>query len=325
MKKSILFYISLFLLPFTLQGCLDSGESDYEKQVREDDEAIRAYLETNGIEAEEQSSGVYIEIVEENEDGQEVVEDHVAGILYTMTHMAGEYEVESHSDSLNPLRFSYSYDAGFNAIHPTGLNYEIGKMKLGETFRFYIPSYQAFGNYSHDDLFDEYSNFIVEVELIELKTEEEIYEEEVDIIRQYIEDNSIEAESYPNGLYYSVIEEGDGDSPDNSSQVRFHFTRKYLDGTVIETTTGDDPAEVYMNNNNMVSGLEGGIGLMKEGEKALLIMPSKMAFGKSVQVIPQELREDWVEEWIENDEEPPFPPAKPYSSVIYEVELLEVN
>jgi hypothetical protein len=58
---------------------------------------------------------------------------------------------------------------------------------------------------------------------------------------------------------------------------------------------------------------------MREGGKALLIMPSKMAFGKSVQVIPQKLREDWVED------ESIQPLAKPYTSVMYEVELLKVN
>ncbi len=192
-------------------------------------------------------------------------------------------------------------------------------MRLGEKFRFYIPSYQAFGNYAHEDMFDSYSNFIIEVDLVELKTEEEIYEEELGQIQEYIESNEIEAESYPNGLYYVQVEEGDGDETNNSSHIKFHFTRKYLDGSIIETSKDGDPIDTYLNVNELVPGLEDGIRLMKEGGKAELIMPSKLAFGKSVQVIPQKLRKDWA------DERKITPLTKPYSSVIYEVELLEVN
>lgn len=319
MTKNYLFYLSAFLLILLINGCLDAGESDQEKQIREDDATIQSYLESNNIEAEKLSSGVYAEVIEKNENGKEVVEDHVVGILYTMIHLEGEYVVETHTDTLNPLRFSNSYNYNFNSIHPAGINYAIGLMREGEKYRFYVPSYQAFGNYTHEDFFDSFSNFIVEVDLIELKTEEEIYYEEVEMIQNYIAENEIEAESYPNGLYYIQIEENNGKIPNSSSQVQFHFTRKYLDGTVIETSVDGDPIQLYLGNNNLVKGLEDGILFMREGETAEFIMPSRLAFGKSVQVIPQQLREMWAE----NGNISPL--TKPYSPVIYEIELITVN
>ena len=322
MKKAVN-CLSILLAVALLQGCLDSSESDQQRQIREADEFLENYINTNNIDAERQSSGVYTEVIEENNGGKQVAEDHVVGILYTMTHLEGEYEIEAHTDSLNPLRFSHSFNAGYSSLHPAGLNYEISDMKLGERFRFYIPSYQAFGNFGHDELFDTYSHFIFDVELVELKTEEEIYEEEAEIIQDYIENNEIEAESYPNSLYHVLLEEGDGKQPKSSSLVEFHFTRKYLDGTIIETTTDDDPIRTYLNNPTgsiqLVRGLEEGLLKMKEGETAELIMPSKLAFGKSVQVLPQQLRQDWA------DKEEINPVTKPYSPVIYEVELIEVN
>lgn len=315
-KKIFLYPIIAFIL--FLQGCLNSTGSDYQDQANEADEIINDYLSSNNIDAEKRSSGVYVEVLEENPEGKQVIEDHVVGILYTMINLDDENVIESHTDTLNPLRFSYSYDTGFTGLHPAGLTYEIGEMKKGEKFRFYIPFYRAFDNYSHDGLFESYSNFIIEVDLIELKTEDEIYEEELDTIKNYIESNEIDAEAYPNGLYYVSNEEGTGEEPSDNSQIEFHFTRKYLDGTIIETTQESDPIQVTLNGGKLVPGLENGIRLMKEGGKAELIMPSKLAFGKSVQVIPQQLREDWVEE---NNIEPL---TKPYSSVIYEVELLDV-
>lgn len=319
MKKNLLLCLSILFIPIIFLSCLDATESEYEQQVREDDEAIRNYLESNNIEAERQTSGVYTEIVVSNADGKQIMEDHVAGILYRMTHMEGEYDLEVHSDTLNPLRFSNSYSFTYNAIHPAGLNYEIGSMREGEKFRFYVPSYQAFGNYNHDDMFDSFSNFIIEVDLIEVKTEEEIYDEELNTIKNYLEINQIETESYPNGLFYTSIEEGDGETPGSNSQVEFHFTRRYLDGTIIETSEEDDPIQVNLNDNRLVRGLEEGISLMRENEKAVLIMPSKMAFGKSVQVIPQKLRAEWADK---GDIEPL---TRPYASVIYEIDLIKVD
>lgn len=319
MMKKISAITNLLLVLLLLQGCLDSGESEHERQIREADGLLQTYITTNNLEVEEQSTGVYIEKVKENPEGKQVVEDHVVGILYTMTHLEGGYEIEAHTDSLNPVRFSNSFNASHHSVHPAGLNYEIGEMKLGENFKFFIPSYQAYGNYSHEDLFDSYSHFIIDVELIELKTEEEIHEKEVDVIQKFIEENDMEAQSYPNGLYHVQIEEGDGNKPKSNSLVKFHFTRKYLDGTVIETSQEDDPVRTYLNSNNLVRGLEEGLRLMEEGEKAELIMSSKIAFGKSVQVLPQQLRDEWEEEGAIN------PLTKPYSPVIYEIELLEVD
>ena len=313
MKRYIPFFLNTLIAILILQGCL-MGETEQEKRIRKDDEAIESYLQEHNIHAELSSSGVHYEVLEENSQGKQIKADHVAGILYTMKRLDGK-SVESHDDRQHPLRFSYSR----NALIPAGLNYEIGRMKAGETVRFYIPSYQAFNNYNHDNLFPPYTNFIMEVELVEVKTEEEVYEQEVDSIQSFIKYNGIEAESYPNGLYYVEVEEGSGAAPKGNSLVKFHFTRKYLDGTVIESTEEGDPVQEYLNSNRLVRGLEEGIKLMKEGGKAELIMPSKMAFGKSIQVIPQQVREDWVKEDQIN------PLVKPYSPVIYEVELLSVN
>ena len=60
-------FLLLFLLTALVTGCLDTPESDFDREVREADEAIQLFLEANGIEAERHSSGVYIEVLEENE------------------------------------------------------------------------------------------------------------------------------------------------------------------------------------------------------------------------------------------------------------------
>ncbi len=121
MTKKIYLYASIFLI-LILQGCLGPTDSAFEKEVKQADKAIEAYLESNNIDAAEQSTGVYIEVLEENEDGMQVLEDHVVGILYKMIHLEGGHEIESYTDTTNPLRFSFNYDLNYNGIHPAGLN-----------------------------------------------------------------------------------------------------------------------------------------------------------------------------------------------------------
>src|SRR5690625_7726203 len=95
-----------------------------------------------------------------------------------MYHLEGDYLVDSHEDRSDPLYVSYSYDHGYNAILPAGLDYSINTMRLGETFRFYIPAYQAYSGYSNEDCLDEYSHLIMDVEDGDRETEDEIREQD---------------------------------------------------------------------------------------------------------------------------------------------------
>lgn len=314
---------ALLAIGTLLTGCLDSTESDQDRQIREADEAIQAYLETNGRTATKYTTGVYLEVLEENPDGKEVTPGSVVGIHYRMVDMENQNVIETRAGSEEPVRFIYNFAPGYNGVHPAGLNYEIGHRRQGDRVRYYIPHYQAFGSYVHEDLFDALTNFELEVTVTEVLTEEEVYEEEAAEIQAWVDayeqEHQVEAESFPNSLYGVTLEEGDGEEAEYNDLVRIHFTRSYLDGTEIETTSGGDPSELYVNENNMVRGLRDAVNQMNVGEKAVWVMPSRLAFGSSVQVLPQSLREDWVES---GDIQPL---TKPYESVVYEVELLSIE
>lgn len=315
--------MGLLVLGAVLTGCLDSSESSRDQQIREADEAIQAYLKEKDRSATKYTTGVYLEVLEENPDGKEVIFGYVVGIHYRMTDMGRDTEIESNVGSEEPLRFVYNYASGYNGVHPAGLNYEIGHRRQGDRVRYYIPNYQAYGNYAHEGLFDGQTNFVLEVTVSEVLTEEEVYEEEsteiLDWVENYEQEHQVEAESFPNSLYGLTLEEGDGESPSYNERVQIHFTRSYLDGSVIETTTDGEPSELFVREGDMVRGLRDGVFQMNVGEKALWVMPSRLAFGPSVQVIPQSLREDWVQSGDIH------PLTKPYEPVVYEVELLSIE
>ena len=109
---------------------------------------------------------------------------------------------------------------------------------------------------------------------------------------------------YPNaiktasGLYYIINDEGDsvnGLKPGTDDYVIINYTNMDLDGDVFETNndsiakkfdiyssaTRYIPAFRKLNNkiNPLIAGLSEGLGLINEGRKARLILPSRLAYG----------------------------------------------
>ncbi len=126
------------------------------------------------------------------------------------------------------------------------------------------------------------------------------------VLKQFIEEKKIDAEPTKSGLYHIVIEEGNDVEVEEGDTVVVHYEGKFLDGKFFDSTKQrKKPFEfVYGHKMQVIEGMEEVIGKMKEGEKALAILPSDVAFGKrgsSTGIIP------------------------PYTSVIYEVVLKEVR
>jgi FKBP-type peptidyl-prolyl cis-trans isomerase FkpA len=306
-----IFGISVLLILAMFGSSCNIDETEYEKQVKIDDAAILAYLKENQEDAERSMTGVYFKALDTNPFGEAVTVNSVVSIIYTMRLLSGSL-IEEHYEIYNPVKFSYSD----NALLPIGL-YEIARMRFGETYRFYIPSYLGFSNQALNGLFETHSNFIIDVTIVDLNTEELQIEDEIFQIENYLANNGITGiEKRPSGLFYIPTLEGSGENPKAFSQVKIHFTRSYLDGTLVRSTLNGQPLVVPLGQNNLISGLEEGIKLMKKGGKATIIVPSVIGFGRSVQVIPLKLREDWVEKKL-------IPESLPFSILIHEVELVD--
>lgn len=313
MEKQVMLrtLLSIFLIFPFLVSC---EESEYEKIVEQDDVRIRTYLEENNINATKDQSGIYYEVLSENASGEPVEVNKVVSLFYKMSTLDGSL-VDSNMGSLNPVMFGHDY----NHLIPQGLDYGVNLMRSGEKYRFYIPSHLAYDNYGNTDFFDANSIFIIETEVADVQSADEVNSAELDSIERYIARESLQnVEAFSSGLHYKTLEPGEGDTPNEFSLVAINFVRKYLDGTVIEST-GNDPVTLQLSAGQAVEGLEEGLLQMKEGEKALLMMPSDIAFGTSLQVLPTSLRDDLVKENIINAK------VEPFSPVMYEVELVEVN
>ncbi len=105
------------------------------------------------------------------------------------------------------------------------------------------------------------------------------------------------------GLQYIVLKEGNGEKPSETSTVKVHYHGTLIDGTVFDSSVDrKEPAEFPVN--RVIKGWTEGLQLMNVGSKYKFFIPQEFAYGAT----PRE-----------------GGPIKPFSTLIFEVELLEVK
>ena len=120
-------------------------------------------------------------------------------------------------------------------------------------------------------------------------------------IKAYIEENNLKMESLENGLYYSILEEGEGDEYIQfTDKVTFIYKGYFLDGEMFQEVTSDDPLKFRVS--QLIAGWQDALSLLKNGGEIKLIIPPQLGYGaKNTGVIP------------------------PNSILVYELEVLEVK
>jgi len=96
-------------------------------------------------------------------------------------------------------------------------------------------------------------------------------------------DETVEAEEgwtkTESGLYYRVVEAGEGESPDGNDIVTCHYEGQLADGTVFDSSYDrGQPAEFPLN--GVIAGWTEGVQLMKVGSKFEFLIPPAMAYGE---------------------------------------------
>lgn len=102
------------------------------------------------------------------------------------------------------------------------------------------------------------------------------------------------------GLQYTIITESNGEKPTMMSQVKVHYTGTLLDGTVFDSSVERGEPAVF-GVFQVIPGWTEALQLMSVGSKWKLFIPQELAYGENGAGI-----------------------IKPYSVLVFEVELLEI-
>ncbi len=107
--------------------------------------------------------------------------------------------------------------------------------------------------------------------------------EEASAIEDYISKNpNLDFEHKESGLYYYEMEAGTGRTPVAHDTAYVMYTGKFLNGTVFDTNVGTTDTLIFaVDEGWMITGFDEGITYMKEGGKALFLIPSSLAYGPS--------------------------------------------
>ncbi len=127
---------------------------------------------------------------------------------------------------------------------------------------------------------------------------------EAKLMEDYAKKNFATATKTQSGMYYVVIKAGTGDAIKAGQTVTVDYTGKLMDGKVFDSSVGKPGPkfQVTVGQGAVIPGWEQALAMMKKGEKAIFFIPSNLAYG-----------------------EQGGGPIPPFSSLIFEMEVLDVK
>lgn len=106
------------------------------------------------------------------------------------------------------------------------------------------------------------------------------------------------------GIRFKILREGEGPLPVAGNHVRVHYTGRLLDGTVFDSSYArDEPFEFRLLAGEVIRGWDQSVKEMRPGEKRLVVIPSRLAYGLRGR--------------------PPVIPAR--APLVFEIELISSN
>lgn len=288
-------------------------ELEAEKQVLKDkeQEILNAYLKENNITTKPQTSGLYFIPVREGKGPRPDTGD-MCRIYLEVKEINGNVLYSNFNQTPIDVEYGKQFDT-------KGLMQGLGMLKTGGRAKMIVPSPIGVGE-TGKEVVNAFTTILYDVELIDLKTVEEVKQErkkrkaaleaekdkmkEMEPVRleAYLKKNNITSSPTSSGLYFLTIEEGTGLKPIAGDTVRLYYTVSKTDGRLIyDSHEKGEPIEFILDKGMVVKAWDEGIKYMNRGGKYKLIAPSKLAYGRKGQ---GEL-------------------IGPYQPLVYEIELQE--
>ncbi|MFD2784828.1 FKBP-type peptidyl-prolyl cis-trans isomerase [Hymenobacter rubripertinctus] len=100
-------------------------------------------------------------------------------------------------------------------------------------------------------------------------------------ILAYAKQNKLKVLKTPLGVYYAVTKTGTGAKPQAGQTVAVRYSGKLLEGKEFDSSArhGNQPIEFPLGQRQVIAGWDEGIAQLTKGSKAILLIPSALAYG----------------------------------------------
>ena len=263
---------------------------------------------------ETDKSGVIYKVDVANPQGKPISEGTIVHGHYTV-HFGDSLIFSNFDKPAAPMFGAMSQNRAFKGDLIDGLFL----MKEGETFTFafvydsikkvqQVPPFFKEGDYAY------YSVQITKAQSLEdfqreqdsirkeqMRINDSLQLVELDRVMEYLSNNQISNIPFDD-IYYKKLSSGSGEKPKANDQVKVHYTGKFLDGKVFDSSIPrNEPLSFTIGKGQMIKGFEIGVKLLQKGEKAVIVIPSALAYGAR-----------------QRGEIPPFSP------LVFELELVDI-
>jgi FKBP-type peptidyl-prolyl cis-trans isomerase FkpA len=270
-----------------LAGCFPEPEDIRKKE----DEIIRGYLETNGIDAQKDHNwNYYFQTLVSNPGGQKVERFDIVGIYYKIKLLGATTILDERKpEDANPRLVKHD-DL---LILPSCIDLGLVRMHVGERYRFFFPSYLSYGGYANGTELPANSILEVEIEVDQIYTAEDEKNRQYGLMDEWIvtwkdqndPNDEIEPIITESGLRVLETAEGTGPKVINGDFVTVKYKGFFRSGTVFDESNSG--ISLTVGAGQVISGWEEGLKYInKGGGKGILLIPSHLAYPRNPVIIP---------------------------------------
>ena len=100
------------------------------------------------------------------------------------------------------------------------------------------------------------------------------------VLQEYIKKNSLTMQKTASGVYYQVLKPGTGSKPKAGQTVSVNYNGTLLSGKLFDSSDkAGKPIDFPIGQGAVIPGWDEGIALLNKGSKAILLIPSSLAYG----------------------------------------------
>ncbi|WP_234736915.1 FKBP-type peptidyl-prolyl cis-trans isomerase [Tellurirhabdus bombi] len=269
--------VAMFALAAMQISCQpDAGEAYNSRKLRENRADIEAYINDQKLQTQQTASGLYYTITQANANGQVPKVGDQVQFLYVKSRLDGvvvDSSVTTTPGTIISNDYFYYRTGGANQPYPIGLYEGLLMLKEGERATLLMPfnlQNQNQGNL----LLPAFSPARYDVRVINVRTEDEQ-------INDYVTAQKLtNVEKTSTGLRVAMTKTYPDSAQVKTGQtVYVKYTGRLLNGTQFDSNTAGTYS-FKVGEGQVIKAWEEAIVKMKEGEKAIWVLPSAIGYGE---------------------------------------------